>query len=160
MKKTSKGNIKKYIKEIIRVLPYEEFRYLQGYSKEGTAKYAETVGKGIVEWAKNQRTMYDVNSSFTLEEYYSEIGIPSSTWDDWIARYPELKASAKEAIMLLGIAREAAALNRRVDASTMQKVQWHYSKIWKESAEFHASLTKTDNSNSAPEFVVYNADQL
>lgn len=78
----------------------------------------------MVAWAKNDK------NALKVSQFYLEKGIPSSTFDSFVNRYPEFKAAKNEAILLIGNRREIGAIKNKYNSSMITRVQHRYDREW------------------------------
>jgi len=76
----------------------------------------------------------------TIEEYLYAIKMPESTYRKLKGLFPQLQESHDMIKMLLSVRREEGALQGRLTPQTVHFVQPFYSKVWRETAEWHAKL--------------------
>ena len=124
----------------LQACSYKEHQGLWGQSRSHLDAYIKKVAEDIVEWAKWVKKYPNPLCAYTLGDFYDELDVADSTWEQWEKTRPELKQAHQEVIRILGRAREAGAISRRFEAGTIEKVQWHYSKLWKSRREHEEAV--------------------
>lgn len=140
------------------VSEYKEFRDMCGRVKIYTDRYVEGLAHELPQWAwemKKKMENPDKTCAYTIEDFHYEKGIPGKTWDDWIVYYKVLYDANHDAKIILGLCREAGALHRKMEPSTVHKVQRHYSKIWSDiQKEDNATRIKDSNYESDTKYIL------
>ena len=85
----------------------------------------------LIEWARSE------DHCGRITEFRLKKGIGEEKWVEWLAKYPRLAASEKEARQILGIHRYKKAINRETSEGIFKFLQYRYDNEWKEADEHH-----------------------
>ncbi len=145
MAKTSQHSKKATVKpkndRAVRVL--EEYTNLLNREQQWvTDSYLERIARELVEWARTD------DKALTLTQFFAERGIGYGVFYGWRDRYPIMKESMELALIFLANRREAGAVNKKYDASTIAFMMPHYSPEWKDMLEYKAALKAKHESQS------------
>lgn len=91
---------------------------------------------------------YNNENCITAGDLYLDLGIPERTYYDWVSKYDFFRDAHNQAIRLIGRRREKNGLQRKFDAGLVNATMPMYDKVWREAAEFRASLQNKDKSES------------
>lgn len=134
------------LKEPIKT--YDEEMYQDMFTFVTTPISAEYLKKCAREWIDVTRDNEDI---LFIHEYRVHKEIPEKTWERWIDRSPELQNARTLVRDIIAMRREKGAIQNKYNGAVITKVQCVYSKEWKETEEWRASLSaKHEESKVAP----------
>lgn len=112
-----------------------------------TEALAIEIANDMFDWAcKEPKT------SLTITKYLRERGIPTDLFYNAIKKYPYLKKAHGRIKDMIGDNRETGGLEKRLSERMILRSQHQYSKEWKESDEWWATLTKAER-DAAEQFI-------
>ncbi len=96
--------------------------------------YFDRLAKELVAWVDSHKEV------LTIKEFRNIKKILPQVWDEWLKKFPELRAAQEYALSVMGERREKMLIAR--DASAITFMMPHYDKDWKEAVEWRNNLKK------------------
>lgn len=115
-----------------------------------TEALLKMIAEKLIEWAQYEDSM-------SMTSFLQALSMDRSDYNRWRERSEELRRADAYARALIGNRRELGAITRKYDGSMIKYSLWQYAPEYKESAEFHARLSKStsDTVGGNAQFVVH-----
>jgi hypothetical protein len=104
-------------------------------------KAIEKFAEDVVKWAKTPKAL-------CISSFPSSIGVPHSTWNRWMDKFPVLKDANDLAKELIGVRREEGVMTGEFRDSMIKTIHGSYSSLWRQNEERLAQLNKDVNTPS------------
>ncbi len=90
-----------------------------------TKAFLTKLAKELVQWSKNNK------DALVVSDFFTEKGIPKTTYYNWIKKYENLKLAYDTALDFIASRREKGALKRELSESMVIRRQHAYDPEWK-----------------------------
>jgi hypothetical protein len=153
MKKTPHNSMKK--EKATKKLIYDG-DYLCMFSlreKPVDIGFIDRLAEQLVEWVRT------TPKAFKISEFRLDRGINHQTWDNWIKKYPLLKAAHEYAKEKIGNHRElqASLKDGMYDSAMIKPTMGHYCPVWRAEQVYLAELNKKLDPQNGPVTVIMNS---
>ena len=114
---------------------FDEYKSTKGWKTEPiTDHWIENFAQEMLLWAQTN------NTALVLDQYFQDKGVCQETKYRWLEKYPLVRKAYDEALLAIGIRRESGAIHKKYETNMIANMMWHYSKAWKDGAEWRAAL--------------------
>lgn len=118
-----------------------------------TMRFIEQEAKRLREWAQT-------DSARRLSDFIDNAGYSPEIFSRWCRQYPILKLAQEYAMRRIGARREDGAIDRKFDASMIQRTLGFYDPIWKAETIQLAQLKNDNAEKNETKIVVMDSYQL
>jgi len=116
--------------------------------RDPSQEFLTSLARELVRWVKEDEKAYRLEKFCIMKELHR------GTLYKWSQKSEDLLRAIEMAKMVIAERRESGAIERRLDATAVFKVQAHYDEVYKEVVEWNSKLNNQDSLDSTQRIVV------